>query len=51
MLSDLIDFNEQPLSCDVPESMIEHMSSLASQLRLYFPLFPEKKKTGLKLLF
>jgi hypothetical protein len=46
MLTDLIDFSEQPLSNDVAESMIEHMSSLASQLHPYFPLFPEKKKTG-----
>jgi hypothetical protein len=43
-LSDFIDFSEQPLSSDVAESMIEHMRSLASQLRLYFPLCPEKKK-------
>lgn len=37
MLSDFIDSSEQPLSSDVAESMIEHMRSLASQLRLYFP--------------
>jgi hypothetical protein len=45
-LSDFIDFSEQPLSSDTAESMIEHtcMRSLASQLRLYFPLCPEKKR-------
>jgi hypothetical protein len=41
-LSYFIDFSEQPLSSDVAESMIEHMMLLASQLRLYFPLCPEK---------
>jgi hypothetical protein len=41
-LSDFIDFSEQPLSSDFAESMIEHMRSLASQLRLYFPFCPEK---------
>ena len=41
-LSDFIDFSEQPLPSDVAESMIEHMRSLASQLRQYFPLCLEK---------
>jgi aminopeptidase-like protein len=44
--SDFIDFSENPHSSDVAESMIEHMMSLASQPRLYFPLCPEKKTTG-----
>jgi hypothetical protein len=43
-LSDFIDFSEQPLSSDVTESIIEHMRSLASQVCLYFPLCPQKKK-------
>jgi hypothetical protein len=43
-LSVFIDFSQQPLYSDVAESMIERMRSLASQLRLYFPLGPEKKK-------
>jgi hypothetical protein len=47
-LRDSIDFNEEPLSSDVAESMIEHMRSLASQLRLYFPLCPEKKNNWMK---
>jgi hypothetical protein len=42
-LSDFFDFSEQRLYSDVAESMIEHMRSLASELRLYFPLCPEKK--------
>jgi hypothetical protein len=42
-LSDFIDFSEQPLSSDVAESMIEHTRSLASQLRPYFSLCPEKE--------
>jgi hypothetical protein len=33
-LSDFIDFSQQSLYSDVAESMIEHMRSLASQLRL-----------------
>jgi hypothetical protein len=44
MWSDFIDFSEQPLSSDLAESMIEHIRSLASQLHLYFPLCPEKKR-------
>jgi hypothetical protein len=46
MLSDFLYFCEEPLYSDVAVSMIEHMKSLASQLRLYFPLCPEKKTTG-----
>jgi hypothetical protein len=42
MLSDFTDFSQQTLYSDVAESMIEHMRSMASQLRLYFPLCPEK---------
>jgi hypothetical protein len=42
-LSDFIDFSEL-LSSDVAESMIEHNRSLASELRLYFPLCPGEKK-------
>jgi hypothetical protein len=43
-LSYFIDFSEQPLSSDVAECIIEHIRSLASQLRLYFPLCSEKKR-------
>lgn len=41
-LTDFIEFSEQPLSGDFVESVIEHMRSLASQLRIYFPHCPEK---------
>jgi hypothetical protein len=41
-LRDFTDFNEHPLSRDVAENMIEHMRPVESQLRLYFPLCPEK---------
>jgi hypothetical protein len=42
-LSDFIDFSERLLSSDVAENMVERMS-LASQLRLYFLLCPERKR-------
>jgi hypothetical protein len=42
-LSDFIDFSEQPFSSDVAESMIEHMKSSASKLRLYYPFCSEEK--------